>query len=200
MQHTDQRPLFPRRVFMKGLAGALAVGALSHVSSALAAENGGKNILILYFSHSGNTRALAEHIHSRVGGDIIELKPAAPYTEDYDALVDLAKREQQENARPELATEIPDLAKYDTVFLGFPSWWGTMPMLFFTLLEKHPLDQKNVIPFCTHGGSRFGHSLEDLRKLCPNARLLEGFEVRGNRVSRAQADADAWLKKLGLLA
>ncbi len=187
-----------RRTFMKYAACALTLSALSPLS-ALAAGTNAKKILILYFSRSGNTRALAEYIHSRVGGDMVELKVAAPYPDDYDTLTDVAKKEQQQNARPKLATVIPDFANYDTVFLGFPNWWGTMPMLFFTLLEEHPLGQKTLIPFCTHGGSRFGRSVQDLKRLCPDAKLLEGFEVRGNSVGKAHEDVDAWLGKIGLV-
>lgn len=190
-----------RRNFLKCLAAgaaAAAVPALFH-APALAAEAGGK-VLIIYFSHSGNTRRLAGFIHERTGGDMVELKTVVPYPEDYDAVVDQAKQEQQADARPQISTTLPDLAAYDTVFIGFPNWWGTLPMPFFTLLEKYPLGAKNVVPFCTHEGSRFGRSESDLKKLCPQARLLKGFEVRGSRVSGAADDVDAWLTGLGLKA
>ncbi len=193
-----------RRDFLKSaVAGSLmlcAVSVLSHTPSAFAAENRGGNKLVLYFSHSGNTRTIANYIHNRVGGDIIELKTMTPYPSDYDAVVDQAQQEQRQNARPDISTTIPNLEKYDTVFIGYPNWWGTIPMPFFTLLERYPLGRKTVIPFCTHEGSRFGRSERDLQQLCPEARMLEGFEVRGSRVERAQADVDAWLRKLGLLA
>lgn len=185
-----------RRNVLKIFAlGAAAVFAAPLVSRAYAAEDAGA-VLVLYFSHSGNTRALAEMIHKRVGGDIAELKTVSPYPADYDAVVDMAKKEQNTNARPQLA-EIPRLEEYSTVFIGYPNWWGTLPMAYFTLLEKHSLAGKTVIPFCTHEGSRFGRSESDLRKLCPNARILKGFEVRGRRVSSAQEDVDEWLKSLG---
>ena len=136
-------------------------------------------------------------IHNRVGGDMVELKTVSPYPEDYDAVVDMAQEEQQRDARPEISTELPRLESYRTVFIGFPNWWGTLPMAFFTLLEKYDLGDRTVIPFCTHEGSRFGRSEDDLRRLCPRARMLEGFEVRGRRVSGAQEDVDEWLKGLG---
>ncbi len=192
-----------RRGFLKCLgfcaAVAIAAPALSGVP-AYAAETGGSNVLILYFSHSGNTRQLAQQIHGRVGGDMVELKTVTPYPQDYDAVVDMAQKEQQNNARPQITTELPDLEAYCTVFIGFPNWWGTMPMPFFTLLEKYDLGDRNIIPFCTHEGSRFGRSESDLKRLCPQAHILKGFEVRGSRVSSAQKDVDAWLSGLGVLA
>ena len=192
-----------RRNFLSHVAaGTLlfcATPLLSHASSALVAEPKGENMLVLYFSHSGNTRTIAEYIHHRVGGEIIELKTVVPYPSDYDAVVEKAQEEQRQNARPDISTTIPNLEKYDIVFIGYPNWWGTIPMPFFTLLERYPLGRKTIIPFCTHEGSRFGRSERDLQKLCPDARMLEGFEVRGSRVGRAQMDVDAWLRKLGFL-
>lgn len=196
--------LLSRRGFLKyaavGTLAASAAPVLSRFSSAFAAESEGGNMLVLYFSHSGNTRKVAEHIHRRVGGDIIELKTVTPYPGDYDTVVDQAQREQKNNARPQIATEIPNLDTYRTVFIGYPNWWGTIPMPFFTLLEKYALGDKTVVPFCTHEGSRFGRSERDLKGLCPRARMLEGFEVRGSRAAGAQNDVDAWLRKLGFLA
>ena len=110
-----------RRGFLKGIAlGAAAVIAAPVLSraSAYAAEAGGNKVLILYFSHSGNTRRLAGQIHGRVGGDMVELKTVVPYPQDYDAVVDMAQKEQQSNARPQIATEIPNWDEYHTVFIG----------------------------------------------------------------------------------
>ena len=193
---------FSRRNFLKyAIMGTVVINAavLSNLSSAWAASSKGDNMLILYFSHSGNTRKVAEQIHGRVGGDMIELTTVTPYPRDYDAVVDQAQQEQQNNARPPIATEIPNLEKYDTIFIGFPNWWGTIPMPFFTLLEKYDVGSRTIIPFCTHEGSRFGSSEQDIKRLCPQARMLEGFEVRGSRAGGAQRNVDAWLRKIGLL-
>lgn len=188
-----------RRGFLKFAAGGLAVCAapgLVRPDSARAAASEAGKTLIVYFSHSGNTRQLAGQIHERVGGDMAELKTVEPYPGDYNACVERAKQEQRSGARPRLATEIPDLGAYDVVFLGYPNWWGTMPMPLFTFLEQHSLAGKTVVPFCTHGGSRLGRSESDIRKLCPQAHLLPGFEAYGSRVS--EAEVDAWLRSLGL--
>ena len=192
-----------RRGFLKYATGILTVSAfstLTRFSSATAAETKGGPMLILYFSHSGNTRTIAEYIHTRIGGDILEVKTVKPYPQDYDAVVEQAQQEQRQNARPQLSMQLPDIEKYHTVFIGFPNWWGTMPMPLFTLLESCPLGHRNVVPFCTHEGSRFGRSERDLKRLCPDARILEGFEVRGSRVSRVQADVDNWLRRLGFIS
>lgn len=189
-----------RREFLKGMMlglAAVAAPTLFH-HAALAAEAGGGKVLIIYFSHSGNTRRLAGFIHEHAGGDMVELKTVRPYPEDYNAVVEQARREQDDNARPEISIDLPDLSAYDTVFIGYPNWWGTLPMPFFTLLEGLNLAGRNVVPFCTHEGSRFGRSESDLERLCPGARMLKGFEVRGSRVSGAEQDVAEWLNGLGL--
>ena len=199
----QENMLRSRRSFLKGMAlgvAAVAIAPALSGMSAYAAEAAGNKVLILYFSHSGNTRQLAEQIHGRVGGDMVELKTVVPYPQDYTAVGEQARKELESNARPQIATEISNLDEYRTVFIGFPIWGGTMPMPFFTFLEKYNLGDRNVIPFCTHEGSLFDRSESDLRRLCPQARILKGFEVRGSRVSSAQKDVDAWLNDLGLLA
>lgn len=187
------------KTFARGAVAAVGIPALLRIP-VYAAETAEGKVLILYFSHFGHTSQLAEYIHARVGGDIVEVKTVVPYSQDYGTMVDRAQKEQQSDARPEISTEIPNLEEYDTVFIGFPIWWDTLPMAFFTLLEKYPLGDKTVIPFCTHGGSRFGRSESDLNRLCPRARFLRGFEVRDTWASLAQGNVDAWLSELGFPA
>lgn len=194
MSHTTHST-YPRRAVLKGLVCCAAVLTTLPLVPAHAA--GGKT-LVLFFSHSGNTRKLAAMIHERVGGDMLELKTVDAYPQDYDTVVKQAKKEQEANARPALATQLPGLEGYGTVFLGYPNWWGTMPMPLFTLLEKHDFSGKSLIPFCTHGGSRLGRSVEDIRKRCPGANVLKGFAAFGNRVDEAGGDVDAWLHGLGI--
>lgn len=191
---SSHTPLFSRRQFVKlGGACALMCGlpVLYSASEVLAVGNG--TTLVVYFSHSGNTRKVAQLIHRQVGGDIVELKTLQPYPEDYDACVDQAKKEQEQNARPELVTQIADMDKYRTIFVGYPNWWGTMPMALFTFFEKYDFAGKTIAPFCTHGGSRMGRSEEDIRRLCPKARVLKGLAVRGRNAGSAGKDVEAWL-------
>jgi flavodoxin len=194
MSHTTHSA-YSRRAVLKGLVCSAAVLTTLPLVPAHAA--GGKT-LVLFFSHSGNTRKLAAMIHERVGGDMVELKTVDAYPQDYDTVVKQAKKEQEAKARPALATQLPGLEGYGTVFLGYPNWWGTMPMPLFTLLEKHDFSGKSLIPFCTHGGSRLGRSVEDIRKCCPGAKVLKGFAAFGNRVDEAGGDVDAWLHGLGI--
>ena len=191
-----------RREFLREFAlGAACVMTVPFLGgrTALAAETGGNKVLIVYFSHSGNTRRLAELIHEQTGGRLAELRVARPYPQDYDAVVDMAKKELRANARPALAPEIPELGDARTLFIGYPNWWGTFPMAVFTFLETHNPGDRTVIPFCTHEGSRFGRSERDLRRLCPQARILKGFEVRGSRVGQAREDVAQWLREIDMI-
>lgn len=157
-----------------------------------------KKILVTYFSHSGNTRNMAEQIASASGADIFEITPVSAYPSDYGDCVDQAKKEQQENARPALSGKVENMADYDIVFVGYPNWWGTMPMPVFTFLESYDFAGKTVIPFCTHEGSRMGRSEGDIKKLLPSAEVKEGMPVRGSRVKSSGGDISAWVEKLGL--
>lgn len=158
-----------------------------------------KNILVVYFSHSGNTRVIANQIHEKVGGDIFEIVAVNPYPTDYDTVVDQAKQEQEGNYRPELATKVENMDSYDVVFIGYPNWWGTMPMPVFTFLEAYDFSGKTIIPFCTHEGSGLGRSVENITKLCPQSTILDGLAIRGSSVETAQDEVSEWLREIGMI-
>ena len=197
-----------RRRLLKLAAGFAAGGLASRLAFAQQspAKNAGEHrILIAYYSRTGTTREVANQIRARVRGDLFELKTAHSYPAEYRATTNQAKRELNEGFRPALVGQIADMGTYDTVFIGFPNWWGTLPMAFFTFLEQYELAGKTVIPFCTHEGSQFGRSLEDLRARCGNARILEGLALRGGGVERVARDAVReevvrWLDRLNLSA
>ncbi|MEN6391688.1 MAG: flavodoxin [Syntrophomonas sp.] len=155
------------------------------------------NILVAYFSHSGNTRKVANQIHERVGGDILEIVTVDPYPRDYDMVVEQAELEKKNNSRPELAIEVENIDSYDVVFIGYPNWWATMPMAVFNFVESYKLSDKTVVPFCTHEGSGLGVSMRDLKKLCPDSRVIDGLAIRGRNADRAKNDVSEWLNKLG---
>jgi flavodoxin len=187
----------PAAAIVSGIAGPIMLAA----TSARAMDTGAGRVLITCFSRTGTTREVATQIHRIVGGDVFEVRTATPYPADYRATTDQAKREQEENFRPVLADPAPALEAYDTVFLGYPNWWSTLPMALFTFLESHRLDGKIVIPFCTHEGSGLGRSVVDIKRLCPNARILDGFALRGGGVERVTTDSvrrniASWLGEL----
>jgi len=162
-------------------------------------DTANKKILVAYFSYSGNTKMVADQIHKSVGGDIFEIKTLDPYPTDYNTVVDQAKKEQKENYRPKLATKIENMDSYDVIFVGYPNWWGTMPMAVFTFFEEYKLLGKTIIPFCTHDGSAFGKSVEDIKKIAPQSKILDGLEIRGKSVKNENKEVPEWLGKLGMI-
>lgn len=158
--------------------------------------NNGKKILVAYFSWSGNTKAVAEEIHKQVGGDIVEIVSATPYSETYSVTVAKAKAEQAANARPAISTKIADFDKYDVVFLGYPNWWGSFPMPVATFVETYKLDGKTVAPFFTHGGGGEQRCLSDLQKLTPNAKFTQDLVLSGSSAKNAQGQIKSWLDSL----
>lgn len=157
-----------------------------------------ENILVAYFSHSGNTQVIANQIYESVGGDIFEIVTVDPYPTNYNAVVNLAKQEQKNDYRPKPATKVENMDSYDVIFVGYPNWWATMPMALFTFLEEYNFSGKTIIPFCTHEGSGLGRSERDIKKLCPNSNVLGGLAIRGSSVYKAQNDVSEWLNKLGI--
>ena len=194
-----------RRKFLKvtaaGIVGGMTAPLLSVQSSSHAAEKRTGNVLIAYFSRTGNTREVANQIHQRVGGDIIEIRSLHPYPEEYRATTEQAKQEQETNFRPPLTTDANNMDSYDVVFIGYPIWWGMVPMAFFTFLEKYHFDGKTLIPFCTHEGSHLGRSVTDVKALCPSSAILEGLALRGGdsgyvKTESARRDVAEWLSTL----
>ncbi len=159
-------------------------------------EAGG--ILVAYFSWSGNTRQMAQMIQEETDGELFEISPAVPYTDDYDTLLDVAQQEQADNARPELAGQVENWDSYDIVFVGYPDWWSDAPMLIYSFLESYDWEGKTLIPFCTSGGSGFGRSLDQIPDSVPGATVLEGLHVSGSSVDSAGEDIAAWIDSLNL--
>ena len=157
-----------------------------------------ENVLIAYFSKTGNTETIANMIAEQTGGDLFKVETVTPYPDDYNETVDIAREEQNEDARPELSTHVEDMSQYDVIYLGYPNWWGTMPQAMFTFLEEYDFSGKTIIPFCTHGGSALGRSEGDIAELVPDATLLEGLAVSGSSVDSAQGTVEEWLNGLGI--
>lgn len=181
---------------MKRVALLLVAALIAAMPApAFSAEGRG---LVAYFSWGGNTETVAKTIAEAAGFELFKITTAEPYTDDYDKVLDVAKAEQNRNARPELATHVQDMGQYDTIFLGYPCWWGTLPMPVFTFLEEYDFSGKRVIPFVTHGGSSFGRSLNDLKRLAPNAVIEQkGLSLYGTSASDSRDRIIAWLEGLG---
>lgn len=162
-------------------------------------ENTGEesNALIAYFSWSGNTEAVAQEIQSQTGADLFEVVPAEPYTDDYDELLDIAREEQSSEARPDIADTV-DLSGYDTVYLGFPNWWGDMPMIIYTFLDEYDLSGKTIAPFNTSGGSGFSGSLDTITEMEPDAEITEGLSLGSSEAEDCGDTVSSWLNSIGL--
>lgn len=158
-------------------------------------ENMG-NTLILYFSMSGNTETVANYIHEEIGGDIVKLETVQTYPEDYDELVDYAREEQRDNIRPELETTIENIEQYDTIFLGYPNWWGDMPMPIYSFLDQYDLSNKTIAPFITHGGSGLSGTSANIANEEPDAVVTEGLAINGDDVDDCQDEVNEWLDEL----
>ena len=134
--------------------------------------------LVVYFSVTGTTKRAAERLAKAAGADLFEIRPAIPYTDaDLDWKSSKSRSSVEMNdahSRPEIAGAMPDIADYDTVFIGFPIWWYTAPHIIHTFLESLDFDHKTLAPFATSGGSGIGKAADELRKLCPNANWKSG--------------------------
>ena len=155
-------------------------------------------ILVLYFSQSGNTEAVANIIHNEVGGDIVKLETTQTYPSNYNELVDYAQKEQKQNARPELKTKINNIDQYDTIFLGYPNWWADMPMPLYTFLDEYDLSGKTIAPFITHGGSGLSGTPNKIKKEEPNAIVTEGLAVSGSSAKNSQSAVKNWISKINI--
>jgi flavodoxin len=146
----------------------------------------------------GNTEVAASMIRSLTGGVLLEIDTVTPYPLDYHETTDVARKELREQARPELKGLPTNIDEYDTIFLGFPNWWGTPPMAVFTFLESFEFSGKTILPFCTHEGSGMGHSERDIRAACPDATILGGLAIRGAGVQGAEPSIRRWVEATGL--
>lgn len=146
----------------------------------------------------GNTQYIASVISEATGSDLFEIKTLHTYPGSHKALIDAAKVEIDNNARPKLTTHIKNLDDYDVVFVGFPNWWYDMPMPLYSFFDEYDFGGKTLIPFCTHGGSRFSDAIKTIRKLEPKATVLDGYAIPRDRVSEAKPNVLNWLKRIGM--
>ena len=163
-----------------------------------------KKILIAYYSRRGenyvngsirnlklgNTEVVAEKIKALLpGADMFRIDTTYEYSKSYMTCIEEAKQELRDQARPEVRNPLKDIEEYDTIILGYPNWWGTMPMVCYTFLESYDFTGKKIIPFCTNEGSGMGSSVRFIKKLCPTATVLDGTPIHGAEAARADSEA-----------
>lgn len=197
--------------------------ALPSAPSASQSESGGQtsggNVLIAYFTadenrevdavtsaslttvdgvEKGRVRAVADMIQAGTGGELFAIQTETGYPADGGELIDYAAQEQKQNARPALTAHIENMADYDTIFIGYPTWWYDMPMTLYSFFDEYDLSGKTVIPFNVHNGSRFSSTIQTIQELEPGANVVtDGFTVSERNVAEAAADVGEWLKGLG---
>lgn len=184
-----------RRLYNVGFRVARgAIGTGVAVSQAMQESSSkGKKILIAYFTWSGNTQGIAYEIQKQTGADIFEIVPEKSYSESYNTVLREAQRDQRSQARPKLKNHVRNFADYDVIMLGYPNWWASIPMPIASFLEEYDFSGKIIMPFCSHGGGRFGQSLTAIAKLAPNAVITEGLSVHYSGGGRLKDDIARWL-------
>ncbi len=142
----------------------------------------------------GNTEYVARLIAEATGGELFAIRTRKEYPASHQALIDEAKREAEAGERPELSTHIANPDDYDVIFVGYPNWWYDMPMAIYAFFDEYDFGGKTVIPFCTHGGSRFSRSVETIAEMETGARVIRGPSVSRNGLSEARRNVEAWLR------
>lgn len=145
----------------------------------------------------GNTQYMAYVIQEYTQSNIFRIVPKVPYPTIHSEIVDIASDEKARSARPEILDEIDGFEQYDTVFVGYPNWWGDMPMILYTLFDKYDFAGKTIIPFNTHGGSGFSGTVGTIRELERGATVLDGMSISRNRIEDAKDEIVSWLIGLG---
>ena len=143
----------------------------------------------------GNTEVAAGIIQKLTDAEWFKIEQMQAYSKDYNACIAQAQDDQRRNARPELKCYPENMEKYDIIYLGFPNYWGTMPMAVFTFLEHFDFSGKIIKPFCTHEGSGMGSSVKDIETLCPGAKVEKGLAIRGCRVEKFQKEIEKWVRQ-----
>ena len=141
----------------------------------------------------GNTETAAEIIKELTGADIFKLEQSEQYSDNYNECIEQARTDQRNDARPALRDYPESIDGYDTIYLGYPNYWSTMPMAVFSVLEHFDFTGKTIRPFCTHEGSGLGQSVKDIKRLCPSADVRDGLAIRGGSVKKSKNDIENWI-------
>lgn len=147
----------------------------------------------LRYLSTGNTEKIAKMVAEIRGADLFQIEQKVPYAADYNTCIEEAKKDLKENIRPELVSTLESIDGYGEIYIGFPNYWGTMPMAVFTFLEQFDWSGKTIHPFVTHEGSGFGKSMDDLEKVCRGAVFTKGLAISGSSVDHARAKVEGWV-------
>ena len=180
---------------MKTFFTALTAAAMLTLALSPEPADAAGRALIAYFSWSGNTESLAKEIQKETGADIFRIEPQKPYSSSYNTCLEESLRDLNADARPALKNMVKDLAQYDTIYLGFPTWWATLPMPVETFLESGNFSGKVIKPFNSHGGGRSGKAVSAIAKLCPNSQIKDTFSISYGGDGSLQRSMAAWIKK-----
>ena len=199
-------------IFGLGISEVSAMSdAETTANNILNTDNGDSDTLIVYFSRTGenynvgnvevgNTAMLASYIKEYLKCDSFEIVPMDKYPENYDECTELASKEKEDNARPKIDGKIDNFDSYKTVFIGYPIWWGDLPMIMYTFMEEYDLDGKTVIPFNTHEGSGNAGTYDTIKEKLPSANVnTQGLALDGKtaRSEDGKQQTIDWLKQLG---
>lgn len=173
---------------------------------------GSENVLIVYLSRTKNTKAVAQIIHQIAGGSLVEIEVKNPYPQDYGATVDQVAKENETGFLPPLKTKIAAIEKYDTIYIGFPTWGMKLPPPVRAFLKQYDLKGKTIVPFNTNAGYGAGSGFETIQELCPESKVLKGlsveggkerdgilFVIKGKKEKQVQTFVKNWLKELDIL-
>ncbi len=156
-----------------------------------------KKVLVIYYSRSGNTKQIADYIREKTNADVIRLETVRTYPSNYDEMLDTAKEEQRNGGRPELKNKDINIADYDTIFLGYPIWWGEIATPVYTFLDEYDLSGKKIAPFVTSGSSGLSGTPSDIKREEPNAEVLDAISITSSTLNNYKSLTDNWLSKLG---
>ena len=188
---------------MKTLKLMLALVAMMLVAvscgSKKEAEAPQKKVLVLYYSQTANTKTVAQELATKLGADIEEIALTTPYDGDFQATIARVQQEREQGIQPELKPIQADLSQYDTIFLGYPVWFGTMAPPMLSFVESTDLSGKKIVPFCTFGSGGLDSSVRDLKEKQPKAEILPGYGVRAARIKAVPAEVDEFLKAGGFI-
>ena len=194
-------------------AESVSEGDSETANSTNVQTEGDSHMLVAYFSlageqygvgviEEGNTSIIAHMIAEQTGADLFEIEAVTPYPTSQSELLEVSQQEMADNARPEIAGTVDNMEDYDTIFIGYPNWWGDMPMIVYNFLESYDLSDKTIVPFCTHGGSGLSNTESTIADITGGT-MKDGFAIPGttaqNDRDTARSEVTKWLKEGGVV-